>query len=267
MKKNSKSKRFASVVIAAALTTASLVSEPAHAYEPPTPGVGACFGVGASPYFADVIPAIAGNELVVMTVVETVEADADTDGFRQVFGTARVKVVDRLGNVVWTSPPLRLRGPDTATVAADTYFMSGFGSETFAASLFIGGPTCYGSAFAIEAGGQDYLAVMIGFMSQTGADPDTGEDESKINIWILDPASGAIVFVHALRPRLNRYLMGISLTGAGLVDGDANDELVVAYARPTGNGNHTINVDTLNILTGALEDRFVTTMRNTRIFE
>ena len=243
------------------------LADPAAAFTPPAYSANGCYGFGAEPYFADVVASTPGNELVVMNVDETIKADTDMDGLSEVLAEVVVKVVDRAGTVLWTSSTLAIKSSDAANVLFDQYILNALASDTFAATLFVGGLPCYGSAFAVDASGQQYLAVIAGFMTQSGNDIATGVDESKLNVWILDRDTGAVVYTHTIRPRADKYLMAISLTGVGPVDGDADDELVVSWAIPTDVGKYTILTETYNILTGAMEDRFQAFMRNTRTVE
>lgn len=257
------------------LSVLLLVLTPAKAvaFEPPPFGVGLCFGLGGTePYFADVLDGVSGTEVIVTNINETVFADTDEDGFRSVRSTVIVRLRDRTGALRWSSPQLKLFSPDLATVLdgggffPDSYFLPGFVSDSFAANLFFGGVTCYNTAYAVEAAGQKYLAVVIGFFTQTGDDEATGVDESRANVWILNRNTGAVVHEHTVRKRGGRFLAGITLSGIGKVDGDADDELVVVWAQPFGNGSYKLYYETYNILTGALEENFTFFTSNVRKF-
>jgi hypothetical protein len=238
------------------------------AFEFPTPGANLCFSYGSAPYFADVIGGIAGTELIATTVNETVAADTDQDGFSVVRSVQTVQVLDRSGNQQWKSVQLRLNSPDLATAFPGFYILEGIGSSTPLYPVYAGGFTCYETIFAVEAAGSKYVAVVAGFLTQSGFDEATAVDESRVNVWILDAATGAIVHLHRIRARANRFLGGIFLSGIGGVDGDQDDELVIAWAFPrAGAGAYKIVYETYNILNGTLEDRFNTVVKNTLVFE
>ncbi len=249
-----------------------LSSPTAIAFEFPAPGAGLCFSFGAGPYFADVLGGVPGTELIVTNISEVVFADNDLDGFSAVKTTVTVSVFDRSGTVQWKSPQLKLTSPDLATVISgggfvpDTYYFPGLVSNTFATVLYFGGFTCYQTAFAVEAGGKKYVAVVAGFLIQTGADEASGVDKSKLNVWILDGDTGAIVHLHKIRPVANKFLSAVFLSGITGVDGDSDDELIVARAN-RGDGKYKLLYKTYNILNGALEDKFTVTNKNTRVFK
>jgi hypothetical protein len=140
-------------------------------------------------------------------------------------------------------------------------------SNTFAASLFLGGFTCYGTAYAVEASGNKYIAVVIGFFTQTGADEASGVDQSKADVWILNRQTGAIEFRHQLRRRSGRFLASVTIGGIGDVDSDADDELVAAWVQPFGDGEYKIFYETYNITNGSLEDSFSFFTSNKRVFD
>jgi len=244
----------------------------AVAFEFPTPGTGLCFSFGAGPYFADVIGEVPGTELIVTNIGEVIFADTDSDGFSAVKTTATVRVFDRSGTVQWKSPDLKLTSPDLATVISgggivpDSYFFPGLASNTFATTFYLGGFTCYNTVFAVEAGGKKYVAVVAGFLIQTGVDEASGADKSKLNVLILDGDTGAIVHVHKIRPVKNKFLSAIFLSGIGGVDGDSDDELIVARAN-RGDGKYRLQYKTYNILNGAAEDQFTVFNKNTRVFK
>lgn len=243
------------------------------AYEPPPDGTNLCLSLGTAPFFADVTNAAAGTEIVVTNIRETVLADADADDLSVVRSEVNVQLLDRTGSQIWRSDPLIVFSPDLATVISgggivpDTYFFPSITALTFNTFFFSGGFTCYGTAFAVEAGGQKYVATTTGFIAQTGDDELTGVDESRVNVWILNAATGAVVHEHRLRPRAGRFLSTITLSGIGPIDGDADDELVVGWVEPRGNGAYKLRYETYNILTGALEENFDVFSRDTRVFE
>lgn len=244
----------------------------ASALEPPLPGAGLCFGFGSNPFFANVIDNVSGEELIVTNITENVLADTDLDGFSAIRSTVTVRVRDRSGAAQWTSDPLRLFSPDVATVidgggfVPDSYLLPGLASNTFAAALFLGGATCYGTIYAVEASGNKYLAVVIGFLTQTGTDEATGVDESRANVWILNRDNGNVEHVHTIRKKGGRFLSAIAISGVGNVDGDTDDELVVAWAQPFGNGTYKMLYETYNVLTGTLEETFSFFTNNSRTF-
>ena len=266
MKETSIYRRAGALVVGVAIVSATLPVTTVRAFEFNQSGIGICLPLSTAPYFANVVDSVPGQELVVMNLDETIKLDGDIDGFSEIQAELRVKVVDRSGSVLWTSPVLPIRSPDTATALGDQYFFSTV-PDTSSANLVFGGIPCYGSAFGVEAGGSKYMAVSAGFMTQTGIDLETGVDETKINVWILDRDTGAIVAQHNIRPRNDKYLIALSLDGIGLIDGDADDELALSWAIPTGDGRFTILTETYNILTGIMEDRFNAFMRNTRTVE
>ncbi len=240
----------------------------AVAFEFPAPGTSVCFSYGSGPYFADVIGGIAGAELIITTVNETVSADTDQDGFSVVRSVQTVQVVDRSGNQQWKSEQLKLNSPDLANVFPGGYFFQGFASTTPLYPAYAGGFSCYETIFAVEASGSKYIAVVAGFLAQSGFDEATGTDESRMNVWILDAETGATVHVHTIRARANRFFGGIFLSGIGGVDNDQDDELVVAWVFPRPNaGTYKIVYEIYNILNGNLEQRFNTAIKNTLVFE
>lgn len=249
------------------------LSAPASALELPPPGASLCFGFGASPYFADVIDAVPGTELIVMNVGELLLADNDMDDLRALRSSVTVRVLDRSGNIQWSSPLLRLFSKDSAIFldgggfVPDSFFFPGIGSDTYAATLFFGGAVCYGSVYAVEASGQKYLAVMIAYLTQSGEDESTAVDESLASVWILNRNTGAIVHQHNLRSKPGRFFAGATISGIGDVDGDSNDELVAAWAQPFGGGTYKMLYETYNVLNGTLEDRFTFFTKNARAFE
>ena len=244
----------------------------ALAFEFPPPGAGLCFSFGAGPYFADVIGGVPGTELIVTNIAEVVLADTDFDGLSAVKTTVTVVVYDRSGTEQWKSPPLKLTSPDLATVVSgggfgpDTYFFPGLVSNSFATTFYIGGFSCYETVFAVEAGGKKYVAVVAGFLIQTGNDEASGRDMSRLNVWILDGDTGAIVHVHKIRPVARQFLSAVFLSGIGGVDGDSDDELIVVRAN-RGDGTYKLQYRTFNILNGAAEEKFTVTNKNTRVFK
>lgn len=259
--------------LAAPFLLLTLTPQAGLAFEPPPPGTSLCLSIGTAPFFADVTNGSAGNEIVVTNIREQVLADADADDFSVVRSEVNVQLLDRTGSQIWRSAPLILFSPDLATVISgggfvpDTYFFPSITALSLNTIFFSGGFTCYGTAFAVEAGGQKYVATSTGFIAQTGDDEFTGADESRVNIWILNPDTGAVVHEHRLRPRAGRFLSTITLSGIGPIDGDADDELVVGWVEPRGNGSYKLRYETYNILTGVLEESFSVFSRDTRVFE
>ena len=250
-------------------------SQTSLAFEPPAYGPSLCLGVGTNPFFADVSDANPGSELVLTNITEQILADTNQNDMSVVRAAVSVQILDRTGSQVWRSEPLVLFSPDQATVIPATppfipeatYFFPGIISNTFNTFLFAGGQTCYGTAYAVQAGGQKYLAVAVGFMVQTGDDEATGVDETRVNVWILNRNTGAVVYEHRLRPRAGRFLSTIGLSSIAPVDADADDELVAAWVVPLGNSNYKLRYETYNILTGALEESFDAFTKDSRIFE
>ena len=273
MKKNPTPARAGFLVSIPGLLLLALYPVTGVAFEFPPPGSGLCFSFGSTPYFADVITGVPGKELIVTDITETVLADTDSDGFSVVSTVATVKIFDRSGTVQWRSAKLKLNSPDLATVipgggfGPDTYFFPGIFSNSFATTFFLGGFTCYDTVFAVEAGGQKYIAVILGFLAQTGTDEASGVDKSRLNIWILNRDTGAIVHLHKLRPVASKFLSGVFLSGIGEVDGDTDDELVVARTIPRGGGEYKLVYQTYNILNGTLEDKFNLITKNRRVFK
>jgi hypothetical protein len=258
--------------LVSAICLYALAPADALAFDPPPPGTNLCLSVGTNPFFADVT-GTAGSELVVTSIQETIQADADMDDLSVVRAAVSVQVLNRTGGEEWRSDKLILFSPDLATVLLggglfpDTYFFPGLTSNTFNTLLFSGGYTCYGTAFAVEANGSKYLAVAIGFIAQDGDDESTGVDESRVNVWILNGDDGSTVHVHELRPRGGRYLSAVTLSGIGPVDSDADDDLVAAWVVPLGDGGYKLRYETYNILTGVLEDKFDVFTKDTRVYE
>jgi hypothetical protein len=261
-------------ILSSSLSVCLLALSPvtADALEPPVPSAGICFGLGVTPYFADVIDGVAGTEVIVSNVGEAVLPDDDLDGFNSVRSSLTVKVFSRTGALQWSSPLLRLFSPDVATIFSgggivpDTYTLPGLASNTFASALFLGGQACYGTIYAVEASGQKYLAAAIGFLTQTGTDETTPDDQSRVNIWILNRATGAIEFEHRLRAKGGRILAGFLLSGLGDVDSDNDDELVAVWVKALGGGVYQVFYETYNILNGTLEDKFSYFTSNARTF-
>ena len=269
MKINSTPARAGLFVSIPALLLLALSPLTAVAFEFPPPGSGLCLSFGTTPYFANVIDAVPGTELIVTDIDETIRADSDSDGFSVVRLQMNVQVLDRSGTVQWRSEKLIISSPDLATVFPGGYFFPGLFSNTFATTLYLGGFTCYDTVFAVEASGQKYIAVIGGFLTHSGGpDEASAVDESTLNVWILNRDTGAIVFRHKIRPRAKRFLSGVFLSGIGEVDGDTDDELVVAWAipRPVA-GVYKIVYETYNITNGTLEEKFNAFARNTRTFE
>ena len=259
--------------LAFALCPYVLVPSEALAFEPPAAGTNLCLSVGTNPFFADVTDAAAGSELVVTSIQETILADDNMNDLSVVRAAVTVQVLNRTGGEEWRSDKLILFSPDLATVVPglgivpDSYYFPGLTSNTFNTYLFSGGYTCYGTAFAVQANGNKYLAVAIGFLAQTGDDESTGVDESRVNVWILDATDGSIVYVHQLRPRAGRFLSTLGLSGIGPVDNNADDDLVAAWVVPLGDGGYKLRYETYNILTGTLEDKFDVFTKDTRVYE
>jgi len=272
MKKYSISRRTGLFVSSLSICILALTPVTADAFEPPPPGVGLCFGFGANPYFADVIDGVAGAEVIVTNVGETVLPDDDVDNLNVVRSSVTVKVFSRTGALQWSSPLLRLFSPDLATVVSgggfvpDSYFFSGLASNTFSATLFLGSGACYGTAYAVEASGQKYVATAVGFLTQAGTDEANPDDQSRVNVWILNRNTGAIVFEHKIRSKAGRILAGFLISGLGDVDSDNDDELVAVWVKALGNGVYQVFYETYNILNGTLEDKFSYFTSNVRTF-
>jgi hypothetical protein len=119
-------------------------------------------------------------------------------------------------------------------------------------------PTLCESAVVLESGGQRYLAVALGTSAATGTTL-AGSDLTKINIFILDIGTGAVLRTQQIRPRNNRFFYSLG-TEYMDYDGDGDDEIVevtLGY-QPVSSGKQrtTAYVRVFDARFGTLEKSF-----------
>jgi len=170
-------------------------------------------------------------EILVPNVVVTIQPDGDTDGLAEVDQKVSLKAFEQNGNEKWFRQNLTTLSNDV--VIAQPFVDLLLVGTTFEVparmlGLFTLGVECISVGVA-EVNGKRYVTVAVGISAAEG-DPQNGEDLSKINLWVLDAATGVVVFKHTIRPRGSRFWSTIS-SGVFDPDGDGNDEFVSVYAK------------------------------------
>jgi hypothetical protein len=196
-----------------------------------------CTGPVVGPLLAN-LDGDADAEILVPNVVVTLQADLDSDGLAEVDQKVSVKALDQDGSELWFRQNLTTLSNDVAiaqpfleTVLVGTNFTA----PPRWAGLFGLGIECISVGVA-EVAGERYVTVAVGISAAEG-EPRNGEDFTKINLWVLDAGTGAVIVKHQIRPRGSRFWSPLS-SGVFDPDGDGDEEFVSVYAK--GNSEETI---------------------------
>jgi len=236
----------------------------AHAVDPGPPGVGLCFGFGFGlGTFGGIVDAdnSGGLELLVPSSNDSLKLDGDVDNLAEALLTRSVRLVDSVGQDVWSTPAKLVLGTDdvnfaTADDVVPFVFMN-LGS-TRITGLFPFPFICEGYG-VVESGGQRYVLAALGISAAEG-DETSGTDYSVVKVHVLNASSGAILTTHKFSAQSSNYLL-LDESGVGDFDGDGDDELFIVRVVPLGTTGDKqkfkIVVETYNLLTKAQEVRFV----------
>jgi hypothetical protein len=170
-------------------------------------------------------------ELLVPNLVTTLQQDADVDGLAEVDQKLSLKAFDQNGAQLWVRQNLTTISNDVAIAQPflDTVLIGTvFDVPDRMLGLFTFGIECFNVGVA-QVGANRYVTVAVGISAAEG-NPQTGQDLTKINVWVLNAATGAVVFKHTIRPRGSRFWSAVS-SGVFDPDGDGDDELVSVYAK------------------------------------
>lgn len=189
-----------------------------------------CIGPVVGPVLAN-IDGTDEAELLVPNSVTTLMPDDNTNGLASADQKLTIKAFNQNGTELWVRKNLTTVSNDVAvaqpfldTVLVGTLFevpdrmlgLFGIGIEC----LYVG---------AAQVGNTRYVTVAIGISAAEG-NLQTGQDLTKVNVWVLNAATGAVVFKHTIRPRGSRFWSAVS-SGIFDPDGDGDDELVSVYAK------------------------------------
>lgn len=208
-----------------------------------------CLGPAEGPVLAN-IDGDAKLEILRPNITSTILQDVDTDNLAEADLEVSVKALEQNGNEKWNRKSLTIKTNDVAM--ANPFFGAVLVGVTYQPpdqmlGLLGFNTECLGLGVA-EVGNKKYVMVSLGIAAVEGMGT-TYEDFTKINVWILDAATGAVVHKHTIRPRTNRMWVDFS-SGVFDVDGDGDDELVSIYAKLTSEEQIEWKALVFNLLTG-----------------
>lgn len=236
---------------ALAMMSLSVFTLPAHAIDLEPLGVPICLS-GTTSLFglagAEEVDGTPGVEYIELGQTTDLGLDDDFDGLVPAYQELRIRLRDGDGSSLWIKT-LSLTSEDVAAA------FSGFNSLTigtlfdptgFNGFSFVPVNAVCANVNVLDAGGNKVVAVTIGTVAMQG-DLSGVTDLSRVNVWILEAATGNVLATHKIRPRGGRYLMALESSFAD-VDGDGSDEIVAAYGTLEAPVNNKQTFETLLIV-------------------
>jgi len=202
-----------------------------------------------------------GSPLVItMTMNTTVLAEME-DGQRKLRHQAIMTAKDGAGALVWRRTfLLKSKGIATVIPGVPGYQFGKFFQNTNTVSpVLLFNSECMGLGVA-ESAGQKYVMFALGTQAANGT-PAIGEDDSLVNIWVLNKNTGQDVRVFRPRAQISRYFLPFT-SGVYDIDNDSSDELVLIFAKFVGTERYDFVIEVYNLKTGVRKNTIRTNQFN-----